>query len=321
MPNEAATQEPTAEDQMSQFEAFAAPIDTSTDGAPVVEPAVAETPEVEAAETPEAETEEPATEETEQTPEQKGAAEGKKPKKTAQERINEITRARHQADRDLAAEREARRALEERLAAVEKRGLTPEKPGATKDASAEPKADDFEYGELDSRYIEAKIEYGVKSALAAAKAEDETKRQSEAAAAKQTELQTKYQSFEKIGLEKYDDFEDVVIAGARSGAWKPTPVIGELALGSEVGPDVIYHIASNPKEWAAVSGKSPLEQAAYFGRLEAKFSSASDVPNQPVQVKTTKAPPPVKPVRGAGSKTSFDPRTCTQEEFEAHYGS
>lgn len=301
---------PSFEDQTKDFET------TSTEAAAEETPAVVETEEAE-------EQEEPAAEEAEAGTE--AGAEGeqprpKRPRPTHEQRVAEMKAATAEMRAQERALHAARAVAQERSATPDKQDLTGKAQGDTKDADAPPKPDDFEFGELDTRYIDAKVEYGVKKALAAAKATDVQVQQQEARKREVAELSVKAKAFEDAGAEKYDDFDEVVIAGARSDSWKLSETMLHLVLGSDEGVDVAYHLASNPKESREVFGKSPVEQAAYFGRLAAKFSSAQGArtENQQVAVKTSKAPAPVQTARGGGSKTRFDPATASFEEFEAH---
>lgn len=247
-----------------------------------------------------------------------GEESGNKPKpkrtlserqKQIQERIAELTRARHERERELAE-------LEERLNS-KKKELTPPTSDAT-DADNPPDPKKYEFGELDDRYQEARLRYHVKKAFEAEKAAEKKAKEAEAAAAKQRELAQKLADFETAGSEKYDDFDEVVIKGAQTGAWSVSPVIGELILSSENGPDVAYHLASNPKLARQLFGKSPLEQAAAFGRLEASLASKSDAqPAQPKQVNQTKAPPPPTAIRGKDGRFQGAVESADFVTFEA----
>jgi hypothetical protein len=80
--------------------------------------------------------------------------------------------------------------------------------------------------------------------------------------------------------------------------------------------DILYHLASNPKEATQVHAKSPVEQAAYFGRLEAKFTAPAAKPKP----KESKAPkPPANQAKGgSGGKVAPDMNGATDfATFEA----
>ena len=273
-----------------------------------------------------------------------GGDKGKKPVRSAADRvaqINAATAEMRQAQRDL----EAARAVDNKaeIAALKaeiaqlKSGLT-SKPGATtvvdKDA---PRASDYQYGELDAGYIRDLAVYETRKAIAAEKTKETATAQTEQKRREAQEFQQKVEKFETDGSEKFDDFSDVVIQGAKDGAWPLTKTFGDLMFESEVGPDIAYYLATHVDEAKKIMGKSPSAQAAAFGRLEATFSSTSsdashqstdqqtDKPGQatqqqgqvPVQGSTTKAPPPPQHrARGAGGKITVTADTNDFAAFE-----
>jgi hypothetical protein len=88
---------------------------------------------------------------------------------------------------------------------------------------------------------------------------------------------------------------------------------------SDVGPDVLYWLGSNPKEADRIARLPPLLQAKEIGKIEVTLSS-----NPPVR-KTSTAPAPINPVTarasGAPSYDTTDPRSVksmsTSEWIEA----
>lgn len=303
--------------------------DTDTDEQDEVE--VAETDEQdEGAETEKAETDEEGESDAEKAETDEDATEEQqkqkpKGKKTYQERINELTRARHTAERVAAQEREARADLERRLAALE-RGLTETRDDTKTIDDGAPDPSKFEFGEMDPKYIAAVTEHTVRRTMRAEQAQREKDRQGEAARAEAAKYAEKKSALEVAGAAKYDDFEDVVIGDmydkdTNPGGWPLSADLGKLILDSEQGPDIAYHLASNPKEAWRVFRQTPMEQAAYFGRLEAKFASTSVAKSKGQKdpaTKTTKAPPPLtKKAKGAGGKVSASADTTDFKQFEA----
>ena len=239
-----------------------------------------------------------------------------KPEKTAKERIAEITKARRSAERDLQSERNRNEDLERRLAALEGKPL-PEKGKETKgDPDVEPKPSDYEYGEVDTKYIRALARFEARQEFKAAEEKTQKSRQSDAAAKEAKEFGEKKAALAEAGAAKYDDFDELVIEGATNGEWPLSDTIGKLMLGSEVGADIAYHLASNPKEARKLFSQTPLEQAAAFGRLEARFSSAEDAPKKP-EIKVSKASPPIQGARGRSAATTVSPATTDFKAFEA----
>ena len=150
-------------------------------------------------------------------------------------------------------------------------------------------------------------------ALAERKAEEllaqrETARQ-------QAEVLETYHEREEQARDKYDDFEMV--------AYNPnlpvTEAMAQSIQASDIGPDVLYFLGSNPNEAARISRLNPILQAKEIGKIEASLSS-----NPPVK-KTSTAPAPIAPVTARSNGTpqydTTDPRSTksmsTSEWIEA----
>lgn len=135
------------------------------------------------------------------------------------------------------------------------------------------------------------------------------------AAKQQAQLLEAYQDREEEARNKYDDFEQV--------AYNPnlpvTDVMAQTIQSSEIGPDVIYWLGSNPKEASRIATMPPILQAREIGKIEAKLAS-----NPPVK-KTSTAPAPIAPVAprssGGPAYDTTDPRSMksmsTSEWIEA----
>lgn len=110
---------------------------------------------------------------------------------------------------------------------------------------------------------------------------------------------------EEQALGKYDDFKQV--------AYNPSlPITAEMAetiRASDQGPDVLYHLGSNPAEAARIARLSPLLQAKEIGRIEAALAASPPVK------RTTSAPPPISPVtptsNGTPAYDTTDPRSVS----------
>ena len=166
---------------------------------------------------------------------------------------------------------------------------------------APPAADDFENA---TAYAEALAEQKAQELL--------SKRD---AARAQAELLDAYHDREEEARGKYDDFEQV----AYNPKLPVTDTMAQTIQASEIGPDVIYWLGSNPKEAARISTLPAILQAREIGKIEAKLAD-----NPPVK-KTSTAPAPIAPVaaRASGSPAydTTDPRSIktmsTSEWIEA----
>lgn len=245
-------------------------------------------------------------------------------KQRAAERRADVAEGRLQAlDARLALLEQGKPAA----AAVE--GLTAPAQPSTNDSTA-PDPSKFQYGELDSRYIAALARFETrKEILASRQAQD-----AQTATAEQTrsaaEFKTALTTFTAKGDEQYDDFDEVVIQGAKDGVWPLSSGLGQLLLTSDVGVQIAYELASNPKEAARISALPLARQAAWFGKREAELSSETDAtdakpkpakvddlePAKPI-VKTSQAPKPIVGARGSGGKSSVSSDTTDFAAFEA----
>jgi hypothetical protein len=110
-----------------------------------------------------------------------------------------------------------------------------------------------------------------------------------------------YQDREEDARGKYDDFEQV--------AYNPnlpvTDYMAQAIQASDIGPDVIYHLGSNPKEAHRIANLPPILQAKEIGKIEAKL--AADPPAK----RTSTAPAPLAPV--TATRSSSGPRYDTTD--------
>jgi hypothetical protein len=123
------------------------------------------------------------------------------------------------------------------------------------------------------------------------------------AAKQQSQVLESYHEREEEARSKYEDFEQV--------AYNPklpiTNVMAEAIQSSDIGPELAYHLGTNPKEADRISKLPPLAQAKEIGRIEAKLAA-----DPPVK-RTSSAPAPISPVsaRSTGSSAydTTDPRS------------
>ena len=153
-----------------------------------------------------------------------------------------------------------------------------------------PAPDDFESAQ---HYAEALAEQKARELLAQREA-----------AAQQAALLESYKDREEEARDRYEDFEQV--------AYNPNlPVTDHMAQAiqaSDIGPEVIYWLGSNPKEAGRISRLPPILQAKEIGKIEANLTS-----NPPVK-KTSTAPAPLAPVTATRSNSgprydTTDPRS------------
>ena len=241
---------------------------------------LADQPEVEAVQTEptqEAERSEPEIEKNEQEEKPKG-----NPK--LERRFSEITKQREEARKEAQQERQAREALEQRLAALENK---PAPQAQTSDQEPQPSQfnDAFEYAK-------ALAVYSTEQALA------ERDRQEAQAKVVQERQKVIGQWAEKVQQAKASlpDFDDIVA----SSDVVVNDDIRDAILESDVGPQILYHLAENDDVAKKIAGLSPKQALREIGKLEARFETKETKAQSAPNVRS-KAPQPIQPLRGSSS--------------------
>lgn len=189
-----------------------------------------------------------------------------------QKRIDELTKARREAERHNLE-------LMARLAAIEA-VQKPQAPQVEAPKNTPPKIDDFD---SDEAYIEARIDFELARKERSLEEKRLQKQQQSEAQEAQARFIEQAQQMRKIA----DDFDDAI----GSTGVLPEHVIGAI-LQAENSAAVSYHLAKNKALLNKISGLNPLRAALEIGKIEASLKPAA----------ARKAPPaPLAPVSGKGS--------------------
>lgn len=253
-------------------------------------------PEPEAAE---AEPEKAEGDETEDLGDEAAAAqdEGKpKPKKTAQDRFDELTRARREAERD--AEYWKAKALQSQAQPAQE-AQTEHQPEENGRPVREDYADDFEF-------IEALTDW--KAEQAAERLVTRQRQQAEATRVQET--------FESRSKTLYPDGEPAGLLAFRELSTLPGPIIAVVAE-SEVGPKIAEHLGDNPAELKRLSGLNPIQQVRELTLLETRLTPREEA--KPPPKTATTAPEPAPMARGAGGRFQVAADTSDFAAFEKQY--
>ena len=196
-------------------------------------------------------------------------------------RFSEITKQREEARKEAQQEREARQALEARLAALESQ-KTPKVNPIDEKPQPSQFSDAFEYAE-------ALAEYTADKRIAEMKQQEAQARE---AAERQKVIQSWAQKVEsaKAALPDFDQIvasSDVVV----------NDDIRDAILESEVGPQILYHLAENEEVGKKIAGMSPKAALREIGKLEARFEAKPET-EKTAPVVRSKAPAPIQPIRG-----------------------
>lgn len=255
---------------------------------------------------------------TDEPPADEPSGETEKKGKSAQERIDEATATAREAERRAA---EAERLLqEERSKREQPKEEDAGKPRTTDEGRellpGEPNPDDYEYGQVDAKYIadnatfQAKMEFQRQQAVQALESEFNT-------------IETAHNSRVEAARERYPDFDEVAVQSAQGDnpKWQATPVMALAMKTSEYGPDMQYHLAKNPAESERIARLSPLEQAFQMGQLAGTFARQAKEPAvEPTKKIPGAPPPPTELTRGQGGRFQTAPDTDDFAAFDKAYG-
>lgn len=230
-----------------------------------------------------------------------------RPAKTGlQRRIDELTRQRHEAERQLETERlerfrmEAQQAAVQRVQAIDAREPSPDQYETTSDY-LRAHANWASQRAIEVFDARAAVQQSEEMARQAA----EHRRQSEMQATMQGHMQTMEQKLGK-GPEKYADFVEV-LTNPDLPSSMGTPLF-DAVMASDNAVDIAYALGKNPAEYERLLRLSMQNPAAAFKEvltMDMKFGGAS---------KTTTAPPPPPDIKG-NAPVHKDPNDMPYEEF------
>jgi hypothetical protein len=239
---------------------------------------LADQPDVEAVQT------EPTKVEERSEPEIEKNEQEEKPKGNPklERRFSEITKQREEARKEAQQEREARQNLEQRLAALEKQ---PAPQAQTADQEPQPSQfnDAFEYAKALAEFTADKRIGEMRRQDAEAKEAQERQKVIETWASKVQAAKTSLPDFDDIVASS-----DVVV----------NDDIRDAILESDVGPQILYHLAENEDVAKKIAGLSAKQALREIGKLEARFES-KETTQEPKTIARSKAPQPIQPLRGS----------------------
>ena len=218
-----------------------------------------------------------------------------------EKRFSEITKQREEARKEAQNERQARLDLEQRLAAMEQQRQPQQQSYADTEPQPSQFSDAFEYAK-------ALAEFSTEKALAERDRQVAQQREQEA---QQKIIQSWAQKVQeaKADLPDFDDLvasSDVVVNNA----------VRDAILESDVGPQILYHLAENNDLAKRIASLSPNAALREIGRLEAKFDVKVDT-KQTGPVVRSKAPAPIQPIRGGQGKADIP--ISADGEFHGSY--
>ena len=239
---------------------------------------LADQPEVEAVQTEPTEVVEERSEpEIEKEQEEKPKANPK-----LERRFSEITKQREEARKEAQQERQAREALEARLAVLE-RQPAPQAPKVDEEPQPSQFNDAFEYAK-------ALAEYTADQRIGEMRRQDAEAKQAQE---RQKVIET-WASKVQAAKASMPDFDDIVA----SSDVVVNDDIRDAILESDVGPQILYHLAENDDVAKRIAGLTPKQALREIGKLEARFEAKETKP-EPTPITRSKAPAPINPLRGS----------------------
>ena len=193
-------------------------------------------------------------------------------KSFSQEQVDEIV-AKRLAKESRRNERRFEQLLEKVVAPKE---APPQQP------QGEPRRGDFDDYE---KYIEARAEWIAEKKLA----DRDKKAAEEKQQAAAQETAKRWQDRLKAAEKDIPDIREVVEAADL----ELSKSAGNSIIESDLGPKIIYYLATHEEEALRIAGLPALSQVREIGKLELKLSTPQQKPKE-----TSKAPDPITPVGG-----------------------
>ena len=227
----------------------------------------------------------------EETPEQKKISK-------VQERIDELTRKRYDAERNAAYWKGIADAKSKETVVVE--------PEPVLLLTSKPRKEDFKDSEGfddSDAYTEALVDWKAECKFQ----EREAKREVEKRKGER-EIQQKRVSDWFVSAEaKYPDFP----TADRAPTLAITPVMAEAMIDSEFGHEIGNFLGKNPQEAPRISKLTSVSQVREIGKLEVKFANPAETPKK---IKTD-APTPIIPITSTVSTTEKKVEDMTMAEY------
>lgn len=229
-------------------------------------------------------------------------AEGEpKPKESAvQKRINEITRARREAE----TERDTLRKLLIEQRQAQDQQSKPAEPQAPQ-APVPPKQEDFpDFAAYQEAMLDHRVEVKLFQRDQQARQQTEAQQRQTSQAQATRESQQRAAKMIEAGRGRFEDFDVVAL----DPSVPLTTIMAEaISLEDSVGPDVAYYLGKKPEEAKRIAALPPAKQIMEIGRLAERITAAG-------KKNITKAPPPIKPT-GGRAKVVVDESKLSDAEW------
>lgn len=234
----------------------------------------------------------PEVEETPQQPETVDQAAARR--RSAQERINEITRAKHEAEREAAYWR----------GIAEGKQPPQQRPQAQQPQDQQmPKIADYQDYES---YIADLTDWKARAAVQEfQRTQQEAQSRSEAERTA-LEIAQSWAGRQQAARANISDYDEVL----GNSSTTISPSVTDAILTSERGPEIAYHLAKSPELVGRLNRLSPLAAAREIGKIEAALDA-------PRTVSGAKNPPPPATTSRPSTTSIRDLGSATMEQYIA----
>jgi hypothetical protein len=217
-----------------------------------------------------------------------------------QRRLDRQKSARFQAEAEAKLLREERDRLRSEL----------EGRASAQSQDGEPKRENFADSE---DYYRAREEYRVKQAVAATARQEregaQAREREQQASAAQQSVAKAWTEREAAFKKDAADYEKAVMPFVEEDLGRLRDGARRAIVESELGPQLLYHLATHTDEAERIAELPELRQIAELGKLETQLTRPAK--------KTTSAPPPAETVRTGRNASGGFRENMSQKEFEA----
>lgn len=170
------------------------------------------------------------------------------------------------------------------------------------DGDKAPKEEDFngDWG----KFVAATTAYEARKVIREELSAREKQANQSRVAELQSEVMSEFEERTEAFKAKAPDFDEVIERFTESGG-KFSDAVRDLVLDSDVGPELAYFLARNPKVAKDLNHLPPLQAAKQIGQIEASLSRP--------QRKATSAPPPQRQLTG-GATPPVDERALAKSD-------
>jgi len=254
----------------------------------------------------------PSTQPAPPADDQKGTPpEGEAPPEDAPVETTEQQEAKKQSkfQRRLDRQKAARVAAETELRLTKERLAQLEAQPKQQQDGAEPKREQFENYE---EYLRAVTKYDAERVteqkLKTDREERSRREGSVKAAAEQEKVAKDWSERETAFQSATKDYSEVVTVYVEEDIKSLSDVARRAIVESELGPQVLYHLATNPEVAERIADLSPVRQVVELGKLEGTLTA-------PAPKKPSSAPAPITPTKPGRSAAHGYSENMTDSEY------